>query len=72
MKNYIQFKLLRMNADYDVNIYTFMGKIFLRNLNAEKIVAFAGINPVIKESGKQRSIRVSKHSSNNEVHYFPL
>ena len=43
MKNRIHFELLRMHVDYEVNIFTWNGRIFLRNLNNNRILSYLAV-----------------------------
>ena len=43
MKNRIHFELLRMHVDYEVNIFTWKGRIFLRNLNNNRILSYLAV-----------------------------
>ena len=43
MKNRICNKLLRMHVDVEVNIFTWKGRIFLRNLNNNRILSYMAV-----------------------------
>ena len=43
MKNRIHFELLRMHVYYEVNPFTWKGKVFLRNLNNNSILSYLSV-----------------------------
>jgi transposase len=43
MKNRIHFELLRMHVDYEVNPFTWKGKVLLRNLNNNRILSYLAV-----------------------------
>ena len=43
MKNRINFELLRLHLSYDVNPFTLKGKIFLRNINNQRILSYLNV-----------------------------
>ena len=43
MKNRITFELLRLHLNYDVNPFTLKGKIFLRNINNQRILSYLNV-----------------------------
>jgi transposase len=49
MKNRIHFELLRMHVDYEVNTFTWKGRIFLRNLNNNSILSYLAIMESLEE-----------------------
>lgn len=43
IKNRIHFELLRMHVDYEVNFFTWKGKVFLRYLNNYRILSYLAV-----------------------------
>lgn len=43
MKNRIHFELLRLHVDYEVNPFTWKGKVFLRNLKNPRILSYLAV-----------------------------
>ena len=43
MKSRIHFEILRVHVDFDVNIFTWKGKVFLRTLNNNRIMSYMAV-----------------------------
>jgi transposase len=67
MKNRITFALLRLHLNYDINPFTLKGRIFLRNINNQRILSYLNVmNSIESEIRKTDSI-IEKYSSIDEI-----
>ena len=67
MKNRITFELLRLHLCHDNNPFTLKGRIFLRNINNQRILSYLNVmNSIESEIRKTDSI-IEKYSSIDEI-----
>jgi len=63
MKNRIHFELLRMHVDYEVNIFTWKGRIFLRNLNNNRILSYLAVMESLEAEIRKINSLLENYSS---------
>ena len=63
MKNRIHFELLRLHVDYEVNPFTWKGRVFLRNLKNPRIMSYLAVMESLEVEIRKTDSFIEKYAS---------
>ena len=63
MKNRIHFELLRLHVDYEVNPFTWKGRVFLRNLKNPRIMSYLAVMESLEAEIRKTDSFIEKYAS---------